>query len=228
MVNPLKQAYRFGRRAIIAQKVKNNKKVFCIGRNKTGTTSMVDLLEQLGFIVAPQRPAELMLDDWAKREFDQLLTFVKYRGDAFQDIPFSLPETYKVLDEAFPGSKFILTVRDSPSEWYRSLVKFHGKLFGQNGKKPTEADLKRAAYVHKGYMLKCNRYIYNPPPEDPYHEPTLKAHYEQYNASVKAYFAGQPDKLLVVNVKDQDSAKRICKFLGTKKQLERMPWKNKT
>ncbi|HKK80277.1 MAG TPA: sulfotransferase [Phaeodactylibacter sp.] len=228
MVTPLKKAYQFGRRAIIAQKVKNSKKVFCIGRNKTGTTSMAALLDKLGFIVAPQRPAELMLDDWKRREFDQLLSFVKYRGDAFQDIPFSLPETYKVLDKAFPDSKFILTVRDSPDKWYRSLVNFHSKLFGRNGKKPTVADLKRAEYVHKGYMLKCNRYIYDPPEQDPYHEPTLKAHYRKYNDNVKAYFSDQPDKLLVVNVKKQDSAKRICQFLDTKKQLERMPWKNKT
>ena len=38
-------------------------KVSCIGRNKTGTTSMAALLEHYGFRVGPQREVERLLLD---------------------------------------------------------------------------------------------------------------------------------------------------------------------
>jgi len=65
-------------------------KIFCVGRNKTGTTSLTRLFRNLRIPVAPQRPAELLLKDWINNGFTQLIKFVKYGGVAFQDIPFSL------------------------------------------------------------------------------------------------------------------------------------------
>lgn len=44
-------------------------KVFVIGCNKTGTTSVAEALRLLGWDVAKQRPAELLLEDWGRREF---------------------------------------------------------------------------------------------------------------------------------------------------------------
>lgn len=41
-------------------KFSKKQKVFCIDRNKTGTTSMAKLFGQLGYKVAPQLPAELL------------------------------------------------------------------------------------------------------------------------------------------------------------------------
>ena len=51
----------------------NNKKpkIFCIGHNKTGTTSLTKAIKDLGFIVGNQREAELMFDDWLKRDFSK-------------------------------------------------------------------------------------------------------------------------------------------------------------
>ena len=89
---------------------KRRPKVFCIGQNKTGTTSVEAVLKQLGYKMGNQAKAELLIHDWAKRDFKEIVKFCR-SADAFQDIPFSNDFTYEILDYAFPDSKFILTVR---------------------------------------------------------------------------------------------------------------------
>jgi hypothetical protein len=64
-------------------------KVFCIGRNKTGTTSMARAVVSLGFKLGKQSRAERLLEDWGKRDFCRIIRYCK-SADAFQDIPFSL------------------------------------------------------------------------------------------------------------------------------------------
>jgi len=87
-------------------------KIFVIGNNKTGTTSIGAALEALGFSLGNQADAELLMEDWAKRDFQRIVDYCE-TADAFQDVPFSLEFTYQVLDYAFPDSRFILTVRNS-------------------------------------------------------------------------------------------------------------------
>ena len=87
-------------------------KVFCVGRNKTGTTSINRALRDLGYRVAPQEPAEWLTEKWSKRDFRDLSRFC-LRYDVFQDVPFSYPFTFQEMDQRFPNAKFILTVRDS-------------------------------------------------------------------------------------------------------------------
>lgn len=129
-------------------------KIFCIGRNKTGTTSLAKAIKDLGVIVAKQRPAELLIHDWSRRDFRRILRFC-HTAQAFQDIPFSLPYTFQALDMRFPGSKFILTIRNNPDQWYHSLISFHSKLFGR-GKVPDYDDLKKATYVYPDWILEAN------------------------------------------------------------------------
>lgn len=202
-------------------------KIFCIGRNKTGTTSMAEALRELGYYVAPQRPAELLLEDWKNKNFKKIINFVRYNGQAFQDIPFSLPETYKFLDRAFPDSKFILTIRDNAEQWYQSVINFQSKLFGK-GNVPIKEDLMNADYVCTGWIWKVNRYVYNTPEDDIYNKDIFTRHYEDYNNNVIDYFAGRENKLLIINLKEQDAVQKLTTFLGTRKNLSKMPWKNKT
>ena len=82
-------------------------KVFVIGRNKTGTTSVAAALQSLGYRLGSQPQAELLMEDWARRDFRSIIRFCR-GADAFQDIPFSLPRTYAAMDRAFPGSRFVL------------------------------------------------------------------------------------------------------------------------
>ena len=123
-------------------------KVFCIGFNKTGTTSVKVAFKELGYRVGNQPVAEGFITDWARRDFSRIIDYCN-TAEAFQDIPFSLPDTYQSLDAAFPGSKFILTVRENADIWNRSLTNFHAKVFGE-GKIPTEEDLARSSYRFKG------------------------------------------------------------------------------
>jgi hypothetical protein len=187
---------------------------------------MVEIFRLLNIPVGSQKRAELLVKDVVNNNLEDFLKYVKYAGVAFQDVPFSLPNTFKMLDEKFPNSKFILTIRDSPDIWYKSLTNFHAKLFG-NGKTPNKSDLIKAKYAYPGYAWEINRICYNSPEDDIYNKDILIQHYIDYNNSVIDYFKTQPEKLIVVNLSEPNAAERICNFLNTKRTIEKVPWKNK-
>jgi hypothetical protein len=201
-------------------------KIFCIGFNKTGTTSVRVAFEQLGYRVGNQAVAEAFITDWACRDFSRIIDYCN-TADAFQDIPFSLPDTYQSLDAAFPGSKFILTVRTNSEMWYRSLTTFHAKVFG-GGKIPTEDVLARATYIYQGWALLAMRAIAAVPDGDPYNRECLIQAYESHNARVQGYFRHRPTDLLMIDLATEGSFRRFCDFLGKPHQGDVFPWKNKT
>jgi hypothetical protein len=201
-------------------------KIFCVGMNKTGTTSIDAALRALGYCVAPQAPAELLIHEWAKRDFAALIEFC-HTADAFQDIPFSLPFTYQALDQHFPQSKFILTMRSSSEEWYRSICSFHGKLWN-NGQIPQMHHLKAAKYRYLGYAYEAFKYVYNTPDDDLYNQSMLITFYERHNAAIKEYFRYRPDDLLVLNVSQPNAYHQLCDFLGKPRVDAAFPWENKT
>ena len=98
-------------------------KVFCIGRTKTGTTSLTKAMAKLGYVIGDQHSAEMLIRDWGRRDFTGIAGYCR-NGEFFQDVPFSLPYTFQAMDMCFPGSKFILTIRDAES-WYKSMLDFH-------------------------------------------------------------------------------------------------------
>ncbi len=206
---------------------KENRKVFGIGRNKTGTTSLKIAMQKMGYVVGDQRSAEMLMDKWAEGDYRPIINYCK-TAEFFQDVPFSLPNTFKVLDKEFPGSKFILTVRDSPEQWYNSLINFHAKLWGKDGRVPTKEDLINTKFIYKGRAWRMNRFLYNSPEEDPYKKEVLIQHYIDYNDEVKSYFEERPDDLLVLNVAEEGGMKKLAKFLNKEVISEEFPWENKT
>lgn len=208
-------------------RIKRKPKIFGIGNNKTGTTSLKVAMEELGFKVGEQRPAELLHHHWAKRDFKPIIEFCK-TAEFFQDFPFSKPFTFIALDQAFPNSKFILTVRDSPEQWYNSITKFHAKLWGKNGRIPTKEDLMEASYIYKGWAWEFNVYMNIAPDDNPYQKDLLIKSYIDYNESVIKYFEHRPNDLLVINLSDKGAYKRLCDFLEVKSKKEDFPWENKT
>lgn len=186
-------------------------KLFCIGANKTGTTSLAAVLEALGYRMAPQIPAERMIDDWAKRDFRRLIPFCR-PYDAFQDAPFSLDFTFQAMDASFPDSKFILTIRNSPEEWFDSYTRFTRKLLGGRDEK-SRANLATLSYNYKGFFLDSLDLIYgkDTPPFD--REVYIRS-YQSYNERVEAYFAHQPGKLLVCNLASKDAGDQLARFLN--------------
>lgn len=92
-------------------------KVFCVGFQKTGTTSLGYALHLLGYRVAGSTQIDRSppYDRLAERAMSMTVYF-----DAFQDMPWAL--FYKEFDKAYPKAKFILTLRD-PDAWHRSMTK---------------------------------------------------------------------------------------------------------
>tara|TARA_R110002096_G_scaffold432801_1_gene650228 strand:- start:3901 stop:4608 length:708 start_codon:yes stop_codon:yes gene_type:complete len=202
-------------------------KIFGIGNNKTGTTSLKAAMEELGYIVGHQRTAEKLMGQWAKRDFKKIVDYCR-SAEFFQDIPFSKPYTFVVLDYEFPNSKFILTVRDTPEQWYNSLTKFHAKKWGKDGRIPTKVDLQNASYIEKGFPWDLNRWVYNTPESNPYSKEELIKAYTAYNESVIEYFRFRPSDLLILNVAEDGAFKKLCDFLGKSHASNDFPWENKT
>lgn len=208
-------------------RVKGKTKYFCIGCNKTGTTSVSHAFRDLGFIVGRQYDAEMLSDrHYFKGEFQPIIDYCR-TAQVFQDVPFSKPGTFREVDRAYPGSKFILTIRDSPEQWYRSLTSYHSKKFGQ-GSLPTAAQLKEAVYRRKGMPYDNLKRMYGTPDDDLYHKETLIAAYQRHNQDVIDYFADRPQDLLVINVAEPGAYARFLSFLGVSSPLQDFPWSNKT
>ncbi|WP_300440595.1 sulfotransferase family protein [uncultured Mameliella sp.] len=100
-------------------------RVFCVGFQKTGTTSLQYALSRLGYRVGGVFPVKDL--DRREQMFERAMELLP-QFDAFADNPWCL--YYKEFDEAFPGSKFILTTRD-PEKWYNSACRHFGDRWSQ-------------------------------------------------------------------------------------------------
>lgn len=174
----------------------NRPKVFGIGFHKTGTSSLRDALDLLGYrvrgIFGKADP------DIATNALARALSIVD-RFDAFQDNPW--PIFYRELDQHAPGSKFILTERDT-SSWLQSALKHFG-----HGSTP------------------MRRWIYGV--GSPVgNEDVFVARYERHNQEVKEYFAARPDDLLVFRISDGDGWETLCPFLGLETPTAEFPHSN--
>ena len=204
-------------------------KIFCIGFVKTGTSSMAKLLKQFGFIIGNQPVAEVLAEDWSlHKRVERIISFC-YTADAFQDAPFGYPGLYRELDKAFPRSKFILTVRDNPEQWFDSLVRFHTKMFSSDkSRPPDEEDKRNALYRYKGFMLQSARNNWDYPNVPMYDEKEYKQRYSNHNDDIRAYFKDRPDDFIEINVGHKRDFKRLCAFLKVTTKLQDFPWENKT
>ena len=94
-------------------------KIFGIGLNKTGTTTLGQAGRMLGLSCTSCSPS-LLRQIVKDRDMSSVAEAVG-AYDLFEDWPW--PLIYKQLDEMFPGSKFILTTRKSEEAWLNSLKK---------------------------------------------------------------------------------------------------------
>jgi len=119
-------------------------------------------MNDLGFVMGEQRIAEAKIDLWAKRNFKALLSYCRFT-QFFQDIPFSLPFAYVVLDQAFPNSKFILTLRDSPQQWYDSLTRFYSKKWGRKREPAHQGEFTKSKIYYQRGFVEIYKLIHNAP-----------------------------------------------------------------
>ena len=171
-------------------------KIFGIGFHKTGTSSLGTALTTLGYRVAG---AQRVHDRNVGR--DALATAVDLvpRYDAFQDNPW--PLLYEEMDERYPGSRFILTVRPTDA-WIASVVKHFGS---------TSTPMREWIYG-MGAPLG--------------HEEVYVRRYDEHNEAVLHHFRNRPDDLLVLRVTDGDGWEPLCQFLGRDVPDEPFPHAN--
>lgn len=166
----------------------SKQKIFCIGFQKTGTSSLRDALRSLGYDVTGVFGRRVKLKE-LKQKYVEMGLEIAARHDAVEDMPW--PLMFRELDAAFPGSKFILTLRDT-DRWYRSIASH----FGAN-----PYHLQQLAYGDDA-------------PAPVGHEARYRQVYEAHNAAVIDYFAERPSGLLVMRLEAGDGWDKLCPFLG--------------
>jgi len=176
-------------RRLLNQAGIRKKKVFAVGFNKCGTASLYTLFQSLG----------LLSDHGVKwRQCDDLKLLRTY--DCFTDGP---PEDLAKLDRLFPGSRFILQVRDLEG-WVYSRLAHIERSKERNTFKGGSPEWDNTEYAVKSWIKKRNT----------------------HHRFVLSYFSERPADLLVVNfIRDESAATKVCRFLGHEGERER-PRKN--
>lgn len=178
-------------------------KVFGIGWAKTGTTTLGKCLETLGFDHQSQELG--LVKDIANNDLSRIMALAE-KKESFEDWPWII--LYKELDKAFPGSRFILTKRDS-DRWVRS---YRNMLTNQGG--PSDE------------INQTRRILYGLPFPDVSEEQLLER-YETHNREVERYFRARSKDLLIVNWEKGQGWKELCEFLGKEIPNEAFPQANK-
>lgn len=163
-------------------------KIFGIGLNKTGTSTLGVCLQQLGFRHSSFNLP--LLEQAAIGELEPLWHTVAGH-DSFEDWPY--PLLFEALDRRFPGSRFILTRRSSPERWLESLSAHALRT------DPLVGPRARSLAYGSPY-----------PQLDP--EGHLR-HYRQHLERVRQYFASRPQDLLEVCWEERASWRELCAFL---------------
>lgn len=103
-------------------------KIFCIGYNKTGTTSVGKSIESLGFRHSSFNK-KVWRNYYANNNIDKILNYTA-KFDSFDDLPWLKEDMIPILDDAFPNSKFIYLHREE-EDWKQSYQNWRFKLFGE-------------------------------------------------------------------------------------------------
>lgn len=179
-------------------------KVLGVGLSRTGTTSLTDALEALGYRTKHYENARIndvlygknARPDW--RRFDDF--------DALTDVPTSY--FYREILDAYPDCKAVLTLRNE-DDWWRSMVKHYQSRYGKNG----AHNLKLVGTVRNIVYgsIEPKEYLYRK---------VYREHNERVLREIPA------DRLLVMDITCGDGWESLCGFLGHEIPGEPFPHKN--
>ncbi|NOQ14491.1 MAG: hypothetical protein GQ583_08470 [Methyloprofundus sp.] len=164
-------------------------KVFGIGLSKTGTSSLANALTILGYNVKDC----LGVEKYTKGDITSMDESALLNYNALTDTP--IPSFYQELDDKYPGSRFILTIRDMEG-WLKSCK----KQFNQKS-----ADKQSEAH---------NELFFDLYGTTVFDEEKFKLSYIDFTNGVKAYFKNRPNDLLILNVSNGEGWEKLCPFLN--------------
>lgn len=187
-------------------------KIFCIGSNKTGTSSLGEALAVLGLSVCPW---SIMFSDDSKYfseqlqgKFESLFQLIpKY--DCFRDRPWNHGNFYQILNDKFPDSKFILTIR-CENNWIESNRRFSKKI-----------KLKEQWFYR---LISQLTYGIDDFLSD---ENLMKKKYNERNQEIIKCFENT-NKLLVIDFEKDQGWNDLCTFLDREKPRIPFPHINRT
>ena len=174
-------------------------KLFGIGLSKTGTLSLDAAFSELGLRSIHYPPAESMLTG----RFAVLDAF-----DAASDISVSV--FFRELDAAFPGSRYVLTVRDLEG-WLDSMRAHLASRDSGAYTGDTPAGRLRER------MFGCRRFD----------RARLIEAYHRHHTGVRAYFADRPGDLLKLNICAGEGWSKLAPFLGVPAPATAFPHRHK-
>ncbi|WP_376691947.1 sulfotransferase family protein [Wenzhouxiangella sp. EGI_FJ10409] len=160
-------------------------KVVGVGFSKTGTSTLAECLRTLGYRHCSFN-RELTR---AVANGETMSALEKLRGfDSAADWPW--PFLYREIDQTYPDTLFVLTVRRDAMTWVQSL--------------------KRQAEKRPGSPYREVVYGRRHPHG---HEEEMIARYEAHNSAVRAYFSSEPGRLLEVCWETGSGWGELCEFL---------------
>jgi GT2 family glycosyltransferase/glycosyltransferase involved in cell wall biosynthesis len=176
-------------------------RIFGIGLNKTGTTSLHEALSMLGReSLHWGGPAIRRLVEVSIEMGEPPLSRLDPRFDAFSDIR-ALSVNFALLDVQYPGSRFILTVRPI-DEWLESR------------RRHVEWNVRRrAAGEYEGGFLTVE-------------EEAWRAEWKQHVDGVRSYFAGRTD-FLEIDLTARPLWEPLCELLDIRVPRGPFPWNNR-
>ncbi len=176
-------------------------RVFGIGLNKTGTSSLHDALTTLGYeSLHWGGPAIRQFVEVALEAGEPLLSRLDARFDAFSDIQV-LSKHFDLLDRQYPGSRFVLTVRPL-DDWIDSR------------RRHVENNVRRQADGrYDGGFLEAD-------------EQAWRAEWEEHVERVRCYFAGRDD-FLELDLTVGAGWAPLCTLLGVPVPDRPFPWRNR-
>lgn len=184
-------------------------RIFGIGLHKTGTTSLHQALKRLGFDSwhwTSAHAAKAMWQEMTQAGRSPTLE----RWHALCDLP--IPLLYKELDRAYPGSKFVLTVRGE-DEWLKSVEKHFSPVFNRfrNG---WDSDPFSNQIHHKLYHRTS------------FDAAVMINRYRRHNGEVWEYFQDRPNDLLIMDMRRSDGWEKLCRFLDRPVPAQPYPREN--
>lgn len=178
-------------------------KVIGIGLPKTGTTSLGYCFRRFGF---KHRTFDMDLAYQVKRNNLQPALEEARKFETFEDWPWF--EIYRELDQTFPNSKFILTLRKDTETYVTSLKGHHER---QGIRKP---DFVKPYYWDVVHGVEPAAWDYEKSAQ----------RYERHNREVLEYFADRLNKdLLVVCWEQGDGWAELSRFLNKAVPDEQFP-----